>query len=203
LEYFDKKKESLSIVSPLGQNAVQIMTIHKSKGLEFPVVIFPYADLEIYREKEPKEWFAINKEQYQGFTHTLLNYNKDFEYFGDEGQQIYNKHKSELELDNINLLYVALTRAVEQLHIVSAKDISTKGEANTKKYSGLLISYLQHLGLWEDSKLTYSFGGSKKTSMPSEEKETSTLLQDEFISTPKEAHRIKVVTKSSFLWDTA
>ncbi|NJX13901.1 UvrD-helicase domain-containing protein [Tamlana crocina] len=203
LEYFDKKKDNLSIVSPLGQNAVQIMTIHKSKGLEFPVVIFPYADLDIYREKEPKEWFAINKEQYQGFTHTLLNYNKDFEYFGDEGQQIYDKHQAELELDNINLLYVALTRAAEQLYIVSAKDISTKGEANTKKYSGLLISYLQHLCLWEDSKLIYSFGSSKKASTTSEEKQTNTQLQDEFISTAKEQHHIKVVIKSSFLWDTA
>ena len=35
------------------------MTIHKSKGLEFPVVIFPYADLDIYREIEPKEWLEI------------------------------------------------------------------------------------------------------------------------------------------------
>ena len=39
LNYFDKKKENLSIVSPQGQNAVQIMTIHKSKGLEFQAVI--------------------------------------------------------------------------------------------------------------------------------------------------------------------
>ncbi|MFD1161420.1 UvrD-helicase domain-containing protein [Hwangdonia seohaensis] len=202
LQYFDKKKESLSIVSPKGQNAVQIMTIHKSKGLEFPVVIFPFADLDIYRELEPKEWFALNKETYNGFSHTLLNFNKDFEFYGDEGLRIFNKHQSEQELDNINLLYVTLTRAVEQLHVISIKDISSKGEVNTKRYSGLFIAYLKHINEWEDSKLSYSFGDSKRT-IEKETPKKETQIQHEFISTAKETHNIKVVTKSGLLWDTA
>ncbi|MBU2950431.1 UvrD-helicase domain-containing protein [Tamlana agarivorans] len=201
LEYFDKKKESLSIISPKGQDAVQIMTIHKSKGLEFPVVIFPYADLDVYREIEPKEWFKIDEAKYNGLSHTLLNYNKDFEHFGNEGLNIFNRHKSEQELDNINLLYVALTRAVEQLYVISTKDISAKGEVNSKKYSGLLINYLQHLGLWQDSLLTYTFGNQQKTSeVASEIRDME--FQQAFISTAKEDHNIKVVTKSGFLWDT-
>lgn len=199
LEYFDKKKDELSIVSPLGQNAVQIMTIHKSKGLEFPIVIFPYADLDIYKEIEPKEWFAINQEQYQGFTHTLLNYNKDFEFFGDEGLRIFNKHKAEQQLDNINLLYVALTRAVEQLYIITSKDLPK----NEEKFSELFIGYLQHLGIWQDTKNCYSFGNQQKPTISKSNHSTErTQLQEEFISTPKEQHHIKVVTKSSFLWDT-
>ncbi|WOD44937.1 UvrD-helicase domain-containing protein [Hwangdonia lutea] len=202
LQYFDKKKESLSIVSPKGQNAVQIMTIHKSKGLEFPVVIFPFADLDIYRELEPKEWFALNKDTYNGFSHTLLNYNKDFEFYGDEGLRIFNKHQSEQELDNINLLYVTLTRAVEQLHVISTKDISAKGEVNTKRYSGLFIAYLKHINAWEDSKLTYSFGNDKRT-FEKEILKKETQIQHQFISTAKETHNINVVTKSGLLWDTA
>ncbi|MFG6685177.1 UvrD-helicase domain-containing protein [Mariniflexile sp. HNIBRBA6329] len=201
LDYFNKKKDNLSIVSPKGQNAVQIMTIHKSKGLEFPVVIFPYADLDIYRELEPKEWFPINKDVYNGFSHTLLNFNKDFENFGDAGLEIFNNHKSEQELDNINLLYVALTRAVEQLYIITTKDISTKGEVNSKKYSGLFINYLEHLGVWNDSQTVYTFGSIKKTSK-AKKASTNTTIQNEFISTAKETHHIKVVTKSGMLWDT-
>jgi ATP-dependent exoDNAse (exonuclease V) beta subunit len=201
LDYFDKKKDSLSIVSPKGQNAVQIMTIHKSKGLEFPVVIFPFADLDIYRELEPKEWFPLNKETYNGFSHTLLNFNKDFENFGESGLEIFNNHKSEQELDNINLLYVTLTRAIEQLYVVSAKDISAKGEVSDKKYSGLFINYLKHIGVWNDSESIYSFGNSKKISQ-SKLVSNENLIQQEFISTSKETHNIKVVTKSGLLWDT-
>jgi ATP-dependent exoDNAse (exonuclease V) beta subunit len=201
LEYFEKKKDILSVVSPKDQNAVQIMTIHKSKGLEFPVVIFPYADLDIYREIEPKEWFKLDKEIYHGFSHTLINYNKDFEHFGDEGLRLFNKHQSELELDNINLLYVTLTRAVEQLYIISKKDISSKSVVNTKKYSGLFINYLLYKGLWNDAQLSYSFGNPVKTSTNST-LENSTILQNEFISTSKEDHNIYVVTKSGCLWNT-
>lgn len=206
LDYFDKKKETLSIVSPKGQNAIQIMTIHKSKGLEFPVVIFPYADLDIYYEKEPKEWFPINKEMYDGFSHTLLNFNKDFENFDDSGLQIYNNHKSEQELDNINLLYVTLTRAIEQLYIISTKNTSSKKEVNDKKYSGLFINYLQYIGVWNDSQLMYSFGNKKraevKKSNQHKEDSKERIVQQTFISTSKDSHNIKVVTKSGYLWDT-
>ncbi|WP_142784712.1 UvrD-helicase domain-containing protein [Changchengzhania lutea] len=206
LGYFEKKKESLSVVSPIGQNAVQIMTIHKSKGLEFPVVIFPYADLDIYRERNPREWFPLDAEKYQGFSKTLLNFNKDFEYYGEAGQAIFNAHKAEQELDNINLLYVTLTRAVKHLYVISKNEVSPKGIVGNKKYSGLLIGYLQHLGIWNNSQLTYSFGNptvieDKKTS-DCESISKNTIHQEAFISTAKEDHNINIVTNSGYLWDT-
>ena len=202
LDHFESKKETLSIVSPKNQDAVQIMTIHKSKGLEFPVVIFPYADLDIYREMDPKEWFPLDKEKYNGFSNTLLNYGKDFENYGEAGLEIFNKHKSELELDNINLLYVALTRPIEQLHIIGKKDITAKGEINLKTYSGLLINYLNQSGMYLDSESVYTFGDSKREVTPIQT-EINTIQHQEFISTAKESHDIKIVSKAGLLWDTA
>jgi ATP-dependent exoDNAse (exonuclease V) beta subunit len=201
LNHFERKKESLSIVSPIGQNAVQIMTIHKSKGLEFPVVIFPYADLDMYREIDAKEWFPINPERYHGFSCTLLNYNKDFENYGENGLSIYNNHQSELELDNINLLYVALTRPIEQLYIITKKENETKEGTTNKKYSGLFINYLKHLNIWNKNESTYTFGIPQ---MSKNEKisETNTFSQQEFISSAKKDHNIKIVANSGHLWDS-
>lgn len=201
LDYYDTKKDSLNIVSPSNQNAIQIMTIHKSKGLEFPVVIFPYAQLEIYREMEPKEWFPLNQSQFNGFSKTLINFNKDFEDFGDIGESIYLKHRSEQELDNMNLLYVALTRPIEQLYIISKKENQTKTGVKFDSYSGLLMNYLMQQGLWNDSQLEYSFGQQNREVVPEEKPET-TQETEQFISVAKQDHDIKIITKSGYLWDT-
>ena len=201
VDYYESKKESLNIVSPSNQNAVQIMTIHKSKGLEFPVVIFPYAHLDIYKEVEPKEWFPLDQEQFNGFTKTLLNFNKDFEEFGTTGETIYNQHRSEQELDNINLLYVALTRPIEQLYIISKKENPVKGIITQNTYSGLLTNYLIDNSLWNDAQLEYSFGKVERESQH-EDKVENTKETDQFISVSKLDHNIKIITKSGYLWDT-
>ncbi|QXP60496.1 UvrD-helicase domain-containing protein [Olleya sp. HaHaR_3_96] len=201
LDYYDTKKDSLNIVSPSNQNAIQIMTIHKSKGLEFPVVIFPYAQLEIYREMEPKEWFPLDQSQFNGFSKTLINFNKDFEDFGDTGKSIYLKHRSEQELDNMNLLYVALTRPIEQLYVISKKENQTKAGVKFDSYSGLLMNYLMQQGVWNDNQLEYSFGQQKREVIPEEKPET-TQETEQFISVAKQDHDIKIITKSGYLWDT-
>ena len=198
LDYFEKKKDSLSVIAPEDENAIKIMTIHKSKGLEFPIVIFPFADLNIYRELEPKVWFPVDESDYKGFKTLLLNYTKDVEHFGNTGEQIYNEHQSQLELDNINLLYVVLTRPAEQLYIISKNDTNSKGNINT--YAGMLKSYLTHLQKWNDNQHEYHFG----TLIPNNEKVTEIDVSEtlNIISTPKEDHNLSIVTRAGLLWNT-
>ncbi|WP_111683298.1 UvrD-helicase domain-containing protein [Winogradskyella tangerina] len=198
--YFEKEKDRLSVVSPKDIDAIQIMTIHKCKGLEFPVVIFPFADLNIYKELEPKVWFPVEQNDYNGFENLLLNYNKDIEHFGEAGLQIYNTHQSQLELDNINLLYVTLTRAVECLFVISKYDLDSKGKVNALTFSGMFISYLQSLGIWTEQQLTYSFGTFEPPLVEEKSMVNSKSLQ--LISVPKEYHNLKIVTKAGQLWDT-
>ena len=200
LDFWEDKKEVLSIVAPKSGNAVQVMTIHKSKGLEFPVVIFPY-DLDVYRQINPKVWLDELPKNFNNFKELLIPYNKDVKYVNERGFTLYNQQREELELDNFNLLYVALTRAVEQLHIITEKKISSKGEENTNFYSGVFINYLKNKNLWNDEQLEYSFGNFNRISLQ-EEVSSKTEIQQKFISTKWQEHNITMLASSSKLWET-
>jgi len=201
LDFWENKKEKLSIVAPEAENAVQIMTIHKSKGLEFPVVIFPY-NIDIYQQINPKSWITdLPIEQFEGFNELLVPSNKSIKYAGKSGEKIYNFQREELELDSFNLLYVALTRSIEQLYVITEKTISPKGEVNVNYTSGVLINYLNTIGEWSDEKTNYTFGDRKKVSINTIEK-TKTTTQNQFVSNPWQQHNIYMVANSSKLWET-
>lgn len=197
INYFELNQDKISITLPENMDAVRIMTIHKSKGLEFPVVIFSFAHLDIYRELQPKTWFPVNPDDYLGFGNLLINYNRDLKHYSNIGKELFLQHQSQLELDNINLLYVVLTRAVDQLYIISKKDM-IKDQPNPKTFAGMFINYLQNSQLWADDKTEYSFGKLKQ--QPQRNNNCSEHLQ--FTTTPKDLKGIKTVSKSGVLWDT-
>ena len=200
LDFWEEKKDKLSIVAPEGGKAVQVMTIHKSKGLEFPVVIFPY-DLDIYRQINPKVWLDELPNDYNNFKELLIPFNKDLQYINEKSSAIYSHQREELELDNFNLLYVALTRAVEQLHIVAEYRIKSSGEENTNYYSGIFINYLKQNKCWNDGQLDYAFGDKKRMSKK-EENNSLSENQEGFISTSWQSHNIKMLASASKFWDT-
>ena len=200
LEYWELKKDKLSIVAPQGADAVTIMTIHKSKGLEFPIVIVPFAELDVYKEQNAKIWYPINGQQFNGFSEAFLNFNKEVASYSSIGNELTAQRKSQLELDNINLLYVALTRPKEQLYIITKKNVSTKtGEENTNFFSGFFIGYLKNMGEWKESINDFTFGSIKKQSKQTKIPETGTI---NFVSSSRSDHNLSVLTKNGYLWDT-
>ncbi len=123
LEHWEIQREKLSISSPEGINAVQLMTIHKSKGLEFPVVMIPFADWGD-RMKVDKFWIPVQKEELP-FEEFIVDSFGNLENVSDEIKEIIDNERNEFLLDNLNLLYVATTRAVEQLYISAPKDVKS------------------------------------------------------------------------------
>jgi ATP-dependent exoDNAse (exonuclease V) beta subunit len=104
-EFWDKNAEKFSIPSPEGNNAVRIMTIHKSKGLEFPVVIMPFAEEDYSRNLKIN--YGLMEEMDFGLPKVLVDNSSAVEGFGVEAKSVYDQKKQEELLDNVNVLYVA------------------------------------------------------------------------------------------------
>ncbi|MBL0046524.1 MAG: UvrD-helicase domain-containing protein [Bacteroidetes bacterium] len=153
LEWWERKKHSLSIVIPQGLNAVNVLTIHKSKGLEFPVVLFPNAN---WNAKVPKEnmWVNLEDPELPQLKAALLPLNAELAkttYAADYQAEINRK-----ELDDINLVYVAFTRAIKRLYVFAELP---DGHKKIGKY---YVEYLQAKGLWKDNQFDYALGTEQK-----------------------------------------
>lgn len=200
LELWERKKDDLSIVVPEGQESVQIMTIHRAKGLEFPVVIYPFANSSIKDTAKESFWVNLPEGMNSEIPVAHLEATDKMKDWGGEVSYLYEELCFNSQFDALNVLYVALTRPVQQLYVISKKDINRKGEENPNKFSGLFISYLKHLGKWTGES-EYHFGSASdfpnenRTSLPSVE-------QQIFHSSPIETNGISFVTRAGLLWDS-
>ena len=199
LSFWDKNAEKFSIPSPEGTNAVRIMTIHKSKGLEFPVVIFPFAEEDYNRKPKDKLWLNA-EEQYFGLPKVLIDNSSAVEGFGEEAAEVYNQKKQEELLDNINVLYVALTRAEEQLYMISNMNLSSKGEVPKNNMCSFFINYLENNGGFDKNKLEYEFGNATKLSVAKQHVDTSKTIP--LVSEILNPKNIKIAQREALMWGT-
>ena len=150
LNYWEERAHKLSVAVPSGIDAVQVMTIHKSKGLEFPVVIFPFANWNSTSEQDAKSWVEIDEPELENLPTSLIPLSDKLKTSTEQLKAVYSAHKSKVLLDNLNMLYVALTRPQTRLYIQT----SLKGGDLNLHFD----SFLKEQGLWEEKKKVYTFG---------------------------------------------
>lgn len=199
LDYWEKKGTTFNISAPEDVNAIQVMTIHKAKGLEFPVVIFPYANTYIFEEIDPKLWIPVEQKEFLGFEELLIDKKQEVKNYGKREASIFQEEEQQLMLDAFNLLYVALTRAVAALYIISTKDLEKNGDHKTKYFSGLFIHFLSAMKLWSPEKLEYSFGKPTTNDMDTILPANSDIP---YIYSHKDRSSFSIVTKAGMLWDS-
>ena len=128
LEYWQERLSQKSIALSDTPDSVKVMTIHKSKGLGFPVVIFPFAEQLFQPNQRPMLWLDTKEQFGKEYTQAWIPFSEKIKSFGESGYSRDHLHKSENEMDTANLLYVTTTRAKDRLYIVS-KTV-TKPEAS-------------------------------------------------------------------------
>lgn len=133
LKYWDEEASSYTIQASENIDAIQIMTIHKSKGLEFPIVFIPMINKN--RDNEFTNWFETNESDALKSVN-INQFNKNLEVYDEQIQEFNKKNSYKNLIDRLCLQYVATTRPVEQLFFYLQK-------ANKTSNNLELLEFLQ------------------------------------------------------------
>ena len=141
----DWEEQNPSISSPAGGDSIRVMTVHKSKGLDFPYVIVPFVEsVTLYKTTSawcrpdltgtPLEACADGV-----YDVSLSSKSEDTLFAGDYAQERFLQM-----VDNINVLYVAMTRASKGMHLIAAQPEEKHLSGPMEKYSmaDFLYQYL-------------------------------------------------------------
>lgn len=163
LKFWDEKLSSATI--PGGSaNGIRIMTIHKSKGLQAHTILIPFCDWTFIEGgfKAPLIWCKTPEGyEYQDIRILPITYKNDME--NSEFSESYTNEKMQMTVDNLNLLYVALTRAENNLIIYSRIRTRKQGSESVgeKIFEVLSLESFKKLAdselpVWESGQRVYS-----------------------------------------------
>jgi ATP-dependent exoDNAse (exonuclease V) beta subunit len=139
LEFWKDKAKDIALQMSHAADALRLMTIHASKGLQSPVVIFPFLDLEFNSKDKQIIWAPIEQgafrerggEAFEAMgPFPIAMKNNTVNTFFKKG---YLQEQVLSYLDNLNLLYVAFTRAEDRLYLILPKE----GKENEDKVNPL------------------------------------------------------------------
>ena len=193
LKWWDERGKHEAITVEMTDDTIEITTIHKSKGLERPIVIIPYSrwDMTPRASLRPIVWAKANEGEIStnvGDFPIIYGSTMENSDFSEE----YYKELVMSHVDGVNLLYVAITRASRELYIyvpTSLKSNSKSGE-NINTTAPLILDAaksicpapksLQRDG--EDIALVYAYGEHTASNIKREAESKSDILLEEYIS---------------------
>jgi ATP-dependent exoDNAse (exonuclease V) beta subunit len=196
IDYWEQNKSKLSVNSPPNVGAITVTTIHKSKGLEYPAVILPFMDFSFEPKIGSNMWVTLPESAFsfefdkQKITLSagLVSMVKALEETPVALQ--YHSEMQKTFIENLNILYVAFTRPVHRLYILSKKDDFDKSSGQ-KRVGYLLFLYLVNSGHWNPDKAEYVLQQGKPLPAPQattdEEDDGHTFWVDELVIT--DAHK--------------
>ena len=122
LKYWEEEAQTNTIQASENIDAVQIMTIHKSKGLEFPIVFIPLKNSA--KKKTSKYWFDTHSEEKLNSVNVEF-FKSNLEIYDEEIANFNQENSYQEKIDDFCVQYVATTRAAEQLFMYIEKPNKT------------------------------------------------------------------------------
>lgn len=157
LRWWDDQNNPPSVVVPESENAMQVLTIHKSKGLEFPVVIMPFANWKVDDLSREQSWLDLDPEE--SIRQFVVNLStKTAPHIGGAYEALVNEELERVLLDSLNVLYVGTTRAEDRLHLL------TQNTAKGNLWSNWLQGFVAKAATWDGA--TAHWGERKQLEHP-------------------------------------
>ncbi len=191
LDWWDEKGIKASVAAPEGQDAVRIMTIHKSKGLGVKSVIVPFLTCSFEKSSSDIMWCKPEIEPFNSMSLVPVKYSSDLaeSIFANEYEEEYARNI----IDNLNIAYVAFTRAKDELIIFA------------EEYSGKTISSVSNI-LYEKfaSSLNEENSFISGTLMPESEEDTTFAgeIQIPTFKSTDASERLKLSLKAGEFFET-
>ncbi len=154
LQYWELHKESLSINTPKNRDAITITSIHKAKGLDYPVVIVPFCDWSLEPHNATLLWSTLPADVAPDskLRTAVVTLSKKLEQTDLKDQYAQKLEKTFIE--NLNMLYVALTRPVDRLYLIAKNQNFQKGSGQ-KNVSYWIYRFLVEQDIWQEDTACY------------------------------------------------
>lgn len=147
LEWWDEFGYKKTVSTPSSQNAIQIITVHKSKGLAFPVVIMPFCNWDLVPRNQIL-WCQPSKEPFNDIPVVPVPYKKELlnTIFAED----YLRERMQTLIDNLNVAYVAFTRPEEEMILFAPKGKEGKSSDVPNQIGKLMLEILRDAGSLTD-----------------------------------------------------
>ena len=142
---------------------VRIFSIHKSKGLEYDHVVCPFCDWQLEKQIGNILWCTPTEQPFSDLPIAPIDYSQK-QMMGTIYEADYLHEHLQNTVDNLNLLYVAFTRARKSLHVIGRRGAKNSRAALIELCLPLIVDKLEGATLEgqeaEDTVLTFTYGDS-------------------------------------------
>ncbi|GHA59383.1 UvrD-helicase domain-containing protein [Pontibacter akesuensis] len=208
LSYWEVQKDKLSINTPKNRNAITITSIHKSKGLAYPIVIIPFADWSTSPKPGNLMWSQLPDDVHVTGKLRSVAVNTSSRLENTILSEQYNTELEKTFIENLNMLYVALTRPIDRLYLIGdARELlderkAPKLDVQAKNVSHLLYRFLVHKELWAFGQHCYQLAqGKQQVARRDDASDNDTTYRVDHLASTDWEQRLKIKQHANNVFD--